>query len=115
VTELIPNSITRESGGVIHIEWSDGARLTYSAAKLRAGCPCATCREKDASKPQAGGKLGDLPVLSLNETQPLSIRSMRPIGNYAYNISFSDGHDSGIYTFDLLRDLGQSDRPSGAS
>jgi DUF971 family protein len=32
---------------------------------------------------------------------------MKPIGNYAYAIQFSDGHDTGIYTFELLRRLGQ--------
>jgi DUF971 family protein len=32
---------------------------------------------------------------------------MRPVGNYAYNIAFSDGHDSGIFTFDHLFQLGE--------
>jgi len=31
---------------------------------------------------------------------------MKPVGNYAYTISFSDGHDTGIFTFELLRELG---------
>ncbi len=49
-----------------------------------------------------------LPVLSMAEAQPLRIDGMRPVGNYAYNIAFSDGHDSGIFTFDYLRELGQA-------
>jgi DUF971 family protein len=32
---------------------------------------------------------------------------MKPIGNYAYGIEFSDGHDTGIYTFEYLRELGE--------
>ncbi|MDP6722272.1 MAG: DUF971 domain-containing protein [Pirellulaceae bacterium] len=39
--------------------------------------------------------------------QPLRIKGMKPVGNYAYSIDFSDGHDSGIYSFDLLLELGE--------
>jgi DUF971 family protein len=46
-----------------------------------------------------------LPILTAAETQPLAVIKMRPVGNYAYNIYFSDGHDSGIFSFDLLREL----------
>jgi DUF971 family protein len=40
------------------------------------------------------------------EARPLTILGMRPVGNYAYSISFSDGHDTGIFTLELLRSLG---------
>ena len=46
-------------------------------------------------------------ILSAAETQPLKINGMKPVGNYAYSIAFSDGHDTGIFTFDLLRTLGE--------
>ena len=48
-----------------------------------------------------------LPIVSAAETQPLKILGMKPVGNYAYSIAFSDGHDTGIFTFDLLRSLGE--------
>ena len=35
------------------------------------------------------------------------IMGMKPVGNYAYGIEFSDGHDTGIYTFEYLRELGE--------
>ncbi len=47
-----------------------------------------------------------LPVLSTAEARPLTIAKMEPVGNYAYSIAFSDGHDTGIYTLELLRQLG---------
>lgn len=39
-------------------------------------------------------------------TEPLRIAAMKPVGNYAYSIDFSDGHDTGIYTLETLRELG---------
>ena len=47
-----------------------------------------------------------LPVLSTEEAQPLKITGMKPVGNYAYSIEFNDGHDTGIFPFELLRALG---------
>ena len=44
----------------------------------------------------------------MQEARPTTIEHMRPVGNYAYNIGFSDGHDSGIFTFDYLFELGES-------
>ena len=37
---------------------------------------------------------------------PLAIAGMKPVGQYAYSIEFSDGHSSGIYTLEYLRELG---------
>ena len=118
--EILPASIQREGSSVV-IQWSDGACSKYSPKLLRDACPCATCKEKHGSSlrnPEQNGS-GDqevsdggttkqplkmiLPVLSPKEARPLEILGMRPVGNYAYNISFSDGHDSGIYTFEMLR------------
>jgi DUF971 family protein len=48
-----------------------------------------------------------LQVLSAAETVPLAVSQMRPVGNYAYNINFSDGHSSGLFTMDLLREIGK--------
>ena len=46
------------------------------------------------------------PILSAAELQPMRVLGMKPVGNYAYTIHFSDGHDTGIFQFDLLRELG---------
>lgn len=87
------------------IEWSDGQTREYHVAALREACPCATCREK-RSQPPAPAPL--LPVLSAAEARPLSLLGMKPVGRYAYALQFSDSHDTGIYTFELLRELGQA-------
>ena len=103
--ELIPTAFAREADG-ISIQWSNGRRLVYRASKLRGACPCATCREKHGKSPQPA-KAAPLPVLSWAEAKPTSIERMQPAGNYAYQISFSDGHDSGLFTFDYLYSLGE--------
>jgi DUF971 family protein len=53
-----------------------------------------------------------LPVLSLAEAQPLRITAMDPVGRYAYGIHFSDGHNTGIYTLESLRELGEDASPA---
>jgi DUF971 family protein len=87
----------------LRIAWSDGHVREYSVRELRERCPCASCREKRTAPPPPATTL---PVLKPEETQPLRIAAMHPTGRYAYSIHFSDGHDTGIYTLELLRELG---------
>jgi DUF971 family protein len=104
-TDLTPVSIEREGDAAIVITWSDTLVTRWTVAGLRKACPCATCREKKrskASETSGPGKPLLLPVLSAAEARPLRIDSMRPVGSYAYNIAFSDGHSSGIYPFAML-------------
>ena len=85
----------------LRITWSDGQVREYTIRELREKCPCATCREKRREPPPL------LPVLSAAETRPLRITGMKPTGSYAYSIDFSDGHDTGIYTLESLRQMGE--------
>ena len=62
-------------------------------------------REKALASPEPAGAL---PVLSAAQARPLAIEQMHPVGNYAYNIHFSDGHSAGIFTFEMLRGFGDS-------
>lgn len=104
---IYPVGLQRLDGGGLAIDWSDGQRRRYRAMGLRDACPCATCREKDKgsrAKPAAM-----LPVLSAAQARPLEILAMQPAGRYAYSIQFSDGHHSGLYTFDYLHRLGMPD------
>ncbi len=85
------------------ITWSNEVTKAYRVRELRDACPCATCREKRNAPPADPFAL---PLLSKVDLEPLRIQGMKPVGNYAYTISFSDGHDTGIFTFELLRELG---------
>ncbi len=89
----------------LRIVWSDGEIREYAVRDLRDKCPCATCREKRNAPPAAGALL---PIITEAETRPLRIAAMKPVGNYAYSIDFSDGHDTGIYTLEALRQMGEA-------
>jgi DUF971 family protein len=87
----------------LEIAWSDGQTRRYTVRELRDRCPCASCRE------QRGQPVNDNPlqILDVKEAQPVSILGMKPVGNYAYGIEFSDGHNTGIFTLEFLQSLGE--------
>jgi len=97
-----PTTISRDASGAIVIKWDDETEIRWTVPQLRIACPCATCREKKRAAVETPAKPTMLPVISAAEARPLKIESMRPVGNYAYNISFSDGHSSGIFTLAML-------------
>ena len=98
----IRRAMDAATGGIIEIDWSDGTTARYTTKLLRDACPCATCREK-RSAPRPAPMLQ---VLRPEELVPLAVTGMKPVGQYAYAIGFSDGHDTGIYTLEYLRELG---------
>ena len=101
--DLQPTKLELRSENRLLIVWSDGQHREITFNALRKACPCATCREKRAKPPEPSG---GLQVLSMAEARPLKILGMKPVGNYAYSIAFSDGHDTGIFTLEFLRELG---------
>jgi DUF971 family protein len=98
---VFPTKLERLGDDRLRIVWSDARVSEYGVRELRDACPCATCREK-RTQPQLAVLL---PVLKPGEAAPLRIVGMKPVGNYAYSIAFSDGHDTGIYSFERLREL----------
>ena len=100
---LMPSQLELVEKDLLQIEWSDGQIRQYRVRELRDNCPCASCNEKRNAPPPP---VTSLPVLSIQETQPLRITKMEPTGRYAYAIHFSDGHDTGLFTLESLRELG---------
>lgn len=103
---MVGLSNLRGDSEALTLEWADGVVHRVAWRELRDRCPCATCATAH-EKQEASGSGGLLQVLSLAETQPLRVVGMRPMGNYAYAIQFSDGHSTGIYSLEFLRSLGQ--------
>lgn len=102
--ELTPTEIKRLDDQSLLISWSDGQRRRYTCAELRKACPCVMCRNERKAAETEPAKL---PVLAPNELAPTKIDRMVLAGNYAYRITFSDGHNTGLFTFEHLRELGE--------
>jgi DUF971 family protein len=80
----------------LEITWEDGTRLHYAAHELRAQCPCAMCNNRGP----------DVPPLEPADFPGIRIATLKQVGNYAFQIGFSDAHALGIYSFDKLRRIG---------
>jgi DUF971 family protein len=94
----------QQVGGELAIKWDDGSESFIPLEKLRRACPCAGCK----------GEVDIMGNLYKNPEQPLSPKAfelvrVEPIGTYAVQPVWADGHATGIYTFDYLR------RVAGAS
>ncbi len=94
-----PTSITLVNER-LQIAWNDDLVLQYDPVDLRRRCPCATCNEQRL-------RLELAREAPLPDTPDVTIVQMSPVGNYGYKITFSDGHDTGIYDLELLRQLGK--------
>lgn len=81
------------------IEWSDGHTSAYPYQYLRDKCPCATCSEMGAPAHPAPTPF---PILG---QKPLKPDHAELVGRYALQIYWNDGHSSGIYSFDYLREM----------
>src|SRR2546425_1989799 len=93
--QCTPATIKRLGKDSVEISWHDGHRSLYPNRYLRDNCPCASCRE--------GTPRRLLPVVGQHdELHPLQIGI---VGRYAISIQWSDGHDTGIYSYDTLRQL----------
>ncbi|MDQ3041111.1 MAG: DUF971 domain-containing protein [Acidobacteriota bacterium] len=88
--------IIEESDSEISINWSDETESKYNAADLRKSCPCAGCINEWT---------GEKTLKTENVAEDLSFSSIAIVGRYALNFHFSDGHDTGIYSFQYLRNL----------
>ena len=105
VMPATPTKLELTPADRLRITWSDSQIRDYTFRELRDKCPCATCREeRNAPAPSPL----QLPIITAAQAQPLRITAMKPVGNYAYSIDFSDGHDTGIFTLESLRTLGEA-------
>ena len=96
---LAPRSI-QIVGQEVAIAWSDGEESYFTFAKLRAASPSAENQgEPDLFGNRHGGVTGH------RDYSKVEVRGWEQIGNYAIRFDFSDGHKSGLYSYEYLRDL----------
>ena len=96
---LEPLQVIEETDSEISIKWSDGAETRYHASGLRRSCPCAGCINEWTGEKMLEDK---------NVPDDLQFGHISIVGRYALNFHFSDGHDTGIFSFKFLRNLSDS-------
>lgn len=84
------------------VTWSDGRAVFYPVAHLRRMSPSADQRELRAE--QRRNPLTVLPSSAISDG-PISIAGAELVGNYAIRLAFSDGHDTGIYSWRYLKEI----------
>ena len=94
------------TGAGVDITWSDGHASHYDFTYLREQCPCALCNDERIRKGAVAGLAsgGGTAVLPMFRPKPKA-RAAAAVGNYAIQMEFTDGHSTGIYSFDYLRTI----------
>jgi len=93
------------SGAGVDIAWSDGHASHYDFTYLRERCPCATCNDEREIRKAFSAAVPAAPAaLPIFKPRPRA-QAATSVGNYAIQISYSDGHGTGIYSYDYLRTL----------
>lgn len=87
--------VTIERGSSMTITFDDGVVCTFGVGELRAACPCATCRGMR--------ERGDVAWPRPGQADTIAIRDAAFTGAWGISITWSDGHDTGIYAWANLR------------
>lgn len=108
---LTPTEIRRVESRALLVRWSDATTTEIPSEALRKSCPCASCKEargdSSHSSPLTGRK-ALLRVVESTRDEELQLTEVRLVGNYAVGLTWADGHDTGIYPFDMLQQLGRA-------
>jgi ATP-binding protein involved in chromosome partitioning len=91
-----PSEIRQAGERQLAIAWADGGKSLFDVRELRLACGCATCVDEWTGEDRLD------PASVPEDVHPVTID---PVGRYAIQITWSDGHDTGIYPFDRLRNL----------
>ena len=93
-SKIVPKKVGAAGQPEILIEWNDGSLGVYPSRELRLACPCATCVDE-----WSGQKIIDSKNVP-SDIRPVALNS---IGRYALQVQWSDGHATGLYSFEFLR------------
>jgi DUF971 family protein len=85
------------AGRELALAWADGKESYLPFDDLRRLCPCSMCRS------QREAPSDPLRVVKGPARGEITVRNLVPVGAYAVQIVWSDGHDTGIYSFEALR------------
>ena len=94
----VPRRSTTQDPHVTVITWDDGKLMRYPNRYLRSMCPCAQCVNE-----VTGQRMTNLESIDPD----VRILGVSPVGRYALHFQWSDGHGTGLYSFDTLHNLGE--------
>jgi len=96
-----PKSITlNKTEGYLEIIWTDDVVCRYPLSQLREACPCVECRGGHA---KMGLEHAPKNLLQLVPKRSYGLKDLSPVGNYALQPLWDDGHSTGMYTWEYLR------------
>ena len=105
-TQADPEHIAISKSKGIKIDWKDGHHSEYTLAYLRDECPCASCTGAHGSEPQKTSYSQPAAANPFPMFQPtLKMLTVEEVGHYAFRIDWSDGHNTGIYSYEHLRKI----------
>jgi DUF971 family protein len=93
-----PREIKQDGESALLITWGDDHVSRFSAVDLRRACPCAQCVNEWT---------GERVLRPETISQETTIADLSIVGRYALNFRWSDGHETGIYSFRYLRELSE--------
>ena len=96
-----PEHIAISKSKGIKIDWKDGHHSEYGLTYLRDKCPCASCTGAHGTPPREPESNNPLQMFK----PALKMLGVEPVGSYAIRINWSDGHSSGIYSYDHFRNI----------
>lgn len=101
-----PEHIAISKSKGIEVDWKDGHHSSLPNALLRDECPCATCTGAHGTEPQKTtfSQPGSVNAFQMFKPAPKML-NIEPIGSYALRIFWNDGHSSGIYSWEHLRNI----------
>jgi DUF971 family protein len=91
-----PRRAERQADGRLAILWDDGHKAVYEPRPLRLACRCAHCEDEWT---------GERRITAAAIPGDIALSAYRPVGRYGYQLEWSDGHNTGIYTFERLREM----------
>ena len=108
---IMPKGITlNKTEAYLEIIWSDERTCRYPLSHLREACPCVECR---GGHSMMGREHDPENILVLKPKRSYGVKEVVPIGNYAIQPTWDDGHHTGIYTWEYLRRLCPPDDEDG--
>jgi ATP-binding protein involved in chromosome partitioning len=78
------------------VKWRDGKSGSYRLNELQKNCPCANCVDENTGK-----KILDLSTVK----DDVRANSITPVGRYGIRVAFTSGCSTGIYSYDMLREM----------